>query len=708
MGGQIFGRSGDAERCRHRRSCFVLTSSIALLILLNAQPASAFPTPGSHRQMSAKGSSHSINHRSINGAFCSPYAGYRCNGGLPPELCHSRRYIQRVAAKTKDQQEEFQRELLGAKIANDIENTKVKEEKERNEVVAESIRKEKEELKGAVKEVKQAVKEVSRSAKNLGGAVIKNTTEVKEAVQDVSQSGINLGGAFINQVPGIFTRLLTSLATGEMRNDFLRRRKHYVNDWTVAFSKKRQVIPAILFLYFACLSPAVSFGTISSEVTNGSMGVVEYLLGSGIAGMLYSILCGQPMAFIAPTGLTLAFISGLFRFCNLKGLPFLSVYAWVGIWTSAFMSLLGLSGSSKLIRFCTRFTDEVFNGMLSVNFIYEALSSLRRNFVNADPMNLSMPFVALSMALGTFFGTMSVVKFEASKFFNTKIRKVVKNFGPVAVILLFSLLNLLPWAQKFHVPTLSVPDTFQLAGGRGFLVGLKDIPVNIRLLCAFPACLLTSLFFMDQNISVRLVNNPDNKMKKGAAYNLDMIALGIITGVLSILGLPWMCGATVQSMNHVRALAESKLNEKTGQIEITEVTETRLTGFVIHAMLASTVLLLPLIKNIPIPVVSGVFLFLGRKLMTGNTFFRRISDAFAEKARLQGKNPIHLLGRKKMNIYTGVQVLCLMGLFGFKQIPAITIFFPAMIGVLMSIRAFVLPKFFSEEEFAALKDPTPT
>jgi len=168
--------------------------------------------------------------------------------------------------------------------------------------------------------------------------------------------------------------------------------------------------------------------------------------------------------------------------------------------------------------------------MLSVNFLYEAWSSLRRNFVNADPMNLSMPFVALSMALGTFFGTMSVVKFEASKYFNSKVRKVIKNFGPVSMIVLFTLLNLLPWTQKFNVPTLTTPDYFQLAGGRNFLVALKAIPVNIRFLCALPACLLTCLFFMDQNISVRLVNSPENKLKKGAAYNMDMVALGIITG----------------------------------------------------------------------------------------------------------------------------------------------------------------------------------
>jgi hypothetical protein len=79
----------------------------------------------------------------------------------------------------------------------------------------------------------------------------------------------------------------------------------------------------------------------------------------------YSVICGQPMAFIAPTGLTLAFISGLYRFCNYQGLPFFPVYTWVGFWTSAFMILLGVGGAGKYIRLCTHFTDEVFNALLS-------------------------------------------------------------------------------------------------------------------------------------------------------------------------------------------------------------------------------------------------------------------------------------------------------------------------------------------------------
>lgn len=112
-------------------------------------------------------------------------------------------------------------------------------------------------------------------------------------------------------------RLLGKIASRAMVADVQRRRRHYISDWTDAFKKKRQVIPGILFLYFACLSPAVSFGTIASEITLGNIGIVEFLLSSGLSGMAYAVLCGQPMSFIAPTGLTLAFISGLYHSRNM-------------------------------------------------------------------------------------------------------------------------------------------------------------------------------------------------------------------------------------------------------------------------------------------------------------------------------------------------------------------------------------------------------
>jgi HCO3- transporter family len=71
-----------------------------------------------------------------------------------------------------------------------------------------------------------------------------------------------------------------------LRDDITRRSKYYVSDWTDAFKDLKKVIPAVLFLYFACLSPAVSFGTIASQITDGSIGIVEFLVSCGGSGMV--------------------------------------------------------------------------------------------------------------------------------------------------------------------------------------------------------------------------------------------------------------------------------------------------------------------------------------------------------------------------------------------------------------------------------------
>ena len=72
--------------------------------------------------------------------------------------------------------------------------------------------------------------------------------------------------------------LIYFAASWEHRIDMKRWRMHFRSDWVDGFKKPSQMIPAILFLYFACLAPAVSFGTIASQLTTGSIGVVEFLL----------------------------------------------------------------------------------------------------------------------------------------------------------------------------------------------------------------------------------------------------------------------------------------------------------------------------------------------------------------------------------------------------------------------------------------------
>ena len=229
-----------------------------------------------------------------------------------------------------------------------------------------------------------------------------------------------------------------------------------------------------------------------------------------------------------------------------------------------------------------------------------------------------------------------------------------------------------------------------------------------RWLCAIPALLLTGLFYFDQNISLRVVNSKESKLKKGAAYSLDMFALSVITGALSICGLPWMCGATVQSMANTKALSFTAYCPDERKEIIESVVETRATGFIVHAMVASSLLLLPTLSRIPIPVVSGIFLYLGKKLSQGNSFIERITDSFAERKRLAADHPVNVVGRKKVAGYTFIQLQCLAILWAVKQNKRFSIFFPSAIGFLMATRAWLLPRIFSKYDLDNLGDSMPT
>ena len=114
--------------------------------------------------------------------------------------------------------------------------------------------------------------------------------QVREVVSDKKSA--------LKRKSGILGQIFRSVVAPEMRDDFQRRMPHYFSDWTDGFKMKRQTIPAVLFLYFACLTPAVSFGTISSEITNGSIGVVEFLLSCGLSGMVSTITSERSLCFL--------------------------------------------------------------------------------------------------------------------------------------------------------------------------------------------------------------------------------------------------------------------------------------------------------------------------------------------------------------------------------------------------------------------------
>jgi len=399
---------------------------------------------------------------------------------------------------------------------------------------------------------------------------------------------------YTNRLP----RVGDALGSG-IRADFARKAPLYVSDGKDGLQRKS--IASILFMYFACLAPTVAFGGLCSIITEGTVGAIEFLLSCGIGGIVYAIFSGQPMVFLGPTGLTLAFFTALYRFTVQNNLPFLVMYAWTGMWTSLFLAICALTNLSELIKYCTRFTDDCFNALLALNFLNEAVATLVANFTRAKA-NTASAFVSLNLALLTWWSTKKVAKVKQTRLLSENFRKNVADFGPTVIILAMSLLASHPSVSNLGVEYLSVPAVFGLSKGRALVPPLLSISPALRLACIIPALLLTMLFYLDQNITVRtaLATN----LKKGEAYHLDLLVLSVVVFGLSFCGLPWVCAATVQSLNHIRSLSDVTVSSS-GTETFCNITENRVTGFVIHSLILVSLLLLPLLSFIPIPVISG-------------------------------------------------------------------------------------------------------
>ncbi|CAM9850277.1 unnamed protein product, partial [Choristocarpus tenellus] len=119
--------------------------------------------------------------------------------------------------------------------------------------------------------------------------------------------------------------------------------------------------------------------------------------------------------------------------------------------------------------------------------------------------------------------------------------------------------------------------------------------------------------------------------------------------------------APLQSLNHVRAMATVNVDKESAGgakvEEIQSVYETRVTGLGIHTLVLASLGLLPLLRGIPMPVVSGIFLYLGRKVMNGNGFLCRISELGTDRSLLKEDNSsIKRVGISASLRYTAVQV----------------------------------------------------
>lgn len=512
----------------------------------------------------------------------------------------------------------------------------------------------------------------------------------KPVVADLGLEGLSYTGRFC----------------GGLRDDLARRWPHYLGDFRDGLHPK--CIASTLFLFFACLAPAVTFGGVMAVQTGGQIGAVEMILASAFCGVIFALFSGQPLVILGGTGPLLVFTAILYRLCSDLGVPFLASYAWVGLWSALLLLILAAIDASWLMRYFTRFTDEIFSALISIIFIYEAIKSLVYIFQDLDvKKHHDTALLSLLLALGTFYIAMSLSRFRRSSYLLPRIREFLADFGPA--IALGTMTVIAVWMHEVYLDVLPSPDTFGTTNGRPWSVDLFAVPVWVRFAAVGPAILATVLVFLDQNITARIINSPDHRLQKGEAYHLDLGIVGLLIGVCSLFGLPWLVAATVRSLNHVRSLATvEEVVSSNGETRdrVIHVRENRLTGLSIHLLIGLSLLLLPLLKTIPMAVLYGLFLFMGVVSMTGNQLFERLSLWLKDPALYPVTHYIRRVPRRTIHAFTFLQLACL-GVLWLVKSSVLGILFPVFIALLVPIRLFA-GRYFSTEHLLALDaDETP-
>ncbi|XP_052435527.1 sodium bicarbonate cotransporter 3 isoform X3 [Carassius gibelio] len=314
-------------------------------------------------------------------------------------------------------------------------------------------------------------------------------------------------------------------------------------------------------------------------------------------------------------------------------------------------------------------------------------------------------FWSVILFFTTFFLSSFLKQFKTKNYFPTKVRSSISDF---AVFLTIMIMVMVDYLVGIPSPKLHVPDTFEpTSKNRGWLISpLGDNPTWTLFAAAIPALLCTILIFMDQQITAVIINRKEHKLKKGCGYHLDLLVVAVMLGVCSVMGLPWFVAATVLSISHVNSLkVESECSAPGEQPKFLGIREQRVTGLMIFVLMGLSVFMTSILKFIPMPVLYGVFLYMGVSSLKGIQFFDRIK-LFGMPAKHQ-PDLIYLryVPLWKVHIFTIVQLTCLVLLWVIKA-SAAAVVFPMMVLALVFVRK-LLDFCFTNRELSWLDDLMP-
>lgn len=473
----------------------------------------------------------------------------------------------------------------------------------------------------------------------------------------------------------------------------------------------QKITSATLFLYFALLLPGIAFGVLYDYYTDGALDARKVLVSQVFSGLVHSAFCGQPLIIIRTSIPVLIYTRVVVAIASQFSVPFLTFFAWVGIWNALFVMFYAFTGASKIMALLTRSTEEILGMFIAIGFVLDGVKYLKNEFElhycfddsnsYCDPQ---MPLLATLLVFGTVLIGLNVYNFKFSQFLNADKRVFVADYALVVAVMVMSFVGSYifkdiatkPFTDNgSKAPFTLVPMEFDT---------LKGLPGIVGVLLGF---VMSTLFFVEQNIVGSMVNNPRNRLKKGSAFHLDMLVIGIINFVLSILGLPWLHAALPHSPLHVRALADIEDYVDNGHLKetVVRVRETRITNLVSHILLAVSILMIPYpLTYVPIPVLYGLFVFLGLSSISTFQMWERFVLIFTEQHLYPPSHYIRQVPQRVVHYFTFLQ-LCQLGVLcyiSFAGSAYLKMMFPIVILLFIPIRLKLIPKIIKARYLEAL------
>ncbi|NWU73648.1 B3AT protein, partial [Pterocles burchelli] len=245
---------------------------------------------------------------------------------------------------------------------------------------------------------------------------------------------------------------------------------------------------------------------------------------------------------------------------------------------------------------------------------------LMRHYNVKDKVEPKVPepntaLLSLVLMAGTFFLAFFLRKFKNSVFLPGRARRLIGDFGVPISIFIMALADF--FIQDTYTQKLNVPRGLEVtnASARGWFINPmgnhKAFPIWMMFASVVPALLVFILIFLETQITTLIVSKPERKLVKGSGFHLDLLLIVAMGGLAALFGMPWLSATTVRTITHANALTVMSKSSSAGdKPQILEVKEQRISGL--------------LVAYIPLAVLFGIFLYMGVTSLFGIQLFDRI------------------------------------------------------------------------------------